>query len=84
MNKESSLHNKQQVNLASQLELLQTLPIVQVQHFLPMSDGEALAEFTDLPSLVRTTDQQSSLSSCYTSPCGGLLSLKVEKVSQWQ
>lgn len=60
MNKESSFQNKQQVNLASQLELLQTLPRVQIRHFLPMSDGEALAEFTDLSSLVRTTEQQPS------------------------
>lgn len=60
MNKESSLQNKQQVNLASQLELLQTLSRVQIRHFFPMSDGEALAEFTDLSSLVRTTEQQPS------------------------
>ena len=72
MNKESSLQNKQQVNLASQLEVLQTLPRAQIQYFLPMSDGEAPAEPTDLSSLVRTTDQQPSLSSCSISPCGGL------------
>lgn len=59
MNRESSLQNKQQVILASQLGLLQTTQ-KQIQHFLPMSYGEALAEFTDLSSLVRTTDQQCS------------------------
>ena len=77
MNKESSLQSKQQVNLASQLELLQTLPRVQVQHLLPMSDREALAEFTDQKPSCQ--DGATPLSSCYTSSCGGLLSLKVEK-----